>query len=239
MSSPLLAAAAPLLLVAARVWAMLRVQPVWRLAVGPWWEVVAAALALALAAPLSPATPALGDTLGWTLLGAVGAELVVGTVLGLLAGLPAYALLGGAGASAAVVGLRKNPRTLVALTCFVALTTTLALGLHRPLLAASLDTLALVPIGTAPWALVETTLQPAMLQALHAMLTLGLALATPALLAGALAELAARALAKGPAPTDALDAWAPWLRLAAALLALTASWTAYTEAWTRPLLPTG
>ena len=99
------ALASVILLAGARLWACLRVQASWRLTVGPTWEWIAAALALVLAAvvvlrdPLSFA--ALSRRLAEpTQLGlALGFEIVLGSVIGLAASLPGWALVGAAHAS--------------------------------------------------------------------------------------------------------------------------------------------
>ena len=159
-------------------------------------------------------------------------ELGIGSLLGLLASLPAYALLG-AGAGAAVV-LRAAPKPLVALTVSIVLATALTLGLHQPLLAAATDTFVWLPLAE-PW---SAGLTPSTLAtAAHTMLLLALALVTPVLLAGATVEIAARLIGRGPGSATGATAVVPWLRLAAALVALGASWSAYAPAWTRALMP--
>ena len=223
------------LLATARLFAMLRVQPAWRLAIGPSWTAVALGWAamLAVTATSGPTSIALPDAPSLVDLAVlVVLELGIGTVLGLLASLPAYALLGaGAGSAAA---LRAQPGPLVALTVSLVLAVALSLGLHQPLLAAATDTLVWLPLAEPSAA----TLSVATLAgAAHTMLLLALALVTPVLLAGVTVEVAARLLGRGPGPATGATAIAPWLRLAAALVALGASWSAYAPAWTRALLP--
>lgn len=221
------------LLATARLFAILRVQPAWRLAIGPWWTAVALGLAAMLAVAAVPVSSALPEVPG--LLDAavlVVLELGVGALLGLFASLPAYALLG-AGAGSAVV-LRAAPQPLIALTVSIVLATALALGLHQPVLAAATDTLVWLPLGD-PWSL---GLSPSGLAtAAHTMLVLALALVTPVLLAGVTVEIAARLVGRGPGSAAGATSVAPWLRLAAALVALGASWSAYAPAWTRALMP--
>lgn len=221
------------LLVAARLWALFRLQPAWRLLLGPWWDVVAAGLAAILAL-----VPAFVGTVGpsattWTTLALlVLGELLVGTLMGMVASLPAYALIGAATGSAVV--LRTPPKPVVALTVALVLAAGLSLGLHHPLITATLDTLVVVPIGEfGPDALRSLDLAGAA----ATMLVLALSLVTPALLAGVALEISARLIGRGPGPATAATQIAPWLRLAAAMTALGASWSAYVPAWTTALLP--
>lgn len=221
------------LLATARLFAIMRVQPAWRLAVGPWWTAVCLGLAAMLSVAASPVAPTVPESPGLVHAAVlVVVELGVGSLVGLLASLPAYALLG-AGAGSAVV-LRTAPKPLVALTVSLVLATALSLGLHQPLLAAAIDTLVWLPLAE-PWTM---SLSPSLLAgAAHTMLLLALALVTPVLLAGATVEIVARLVGRGPGPATGAAAAAPWLRLAAALVALGASWAAYAPAWTRALMP--
>jgi len=220
-------------LVAVRLWALFRVHPIWRLAIGPWWNVVAAGLAgiVALGAGSAVTTTPVATT--WVELGVlVGVELVVGTLLGLLVSLPGYALLGAASSSA--VALRTSATPVVGLGVALILATALSLGLHRPLLVGALDTVAVVPLGEP---LAAPLTAAAISAAAQTTVLLALALATPALLAGVTFEVAARLVGRGPGPATAAADTAPWFRLAAALVALGASWSAYAPSWTTALLP--
>ena len=221
----------PWLLGAVRLWAMLRVQPTWRLLVGPWWEAVAAGLGAVLALGL----PGPEASASWVAVGAlVAIELGVGTVIGLLASLPAYGLLGAAGGAAMVTG--ALPKPMLALSAAIVCATGLALGIHQPLIAAARETVALVPLGDP---LAASLSAATIAGAAHTMLLLALALITPALLAGVVMELAARIVGRGPGAASAVADVAPWLRMAAALVGLGASWSAYSEAWVATLLPAG
>ena len=222
----------PLILVSVRLWALLRVAPAWRVVVGPWWNVVAAGLAIALALVIAPSLDAPLAASFTELAALVVLELVVGTLLGLLAALPAFALLGASAGSAVIV--RSLPGPWVALTAALVLATGLSLGIHHPLLTAALDTFTWLPLA-------EPTAAPLRLEhltaAAHTLLVLALALVTPALLAGLVLELVTRLVGRGPGPAAAATDVAPWFRLAAALIALGVSWSVYAPAWTRALLP--
>ena len=218
-----------------RLWAALRAQVLWRSAVGFSWPIVAAALALMLAAAAAPVARV--DGLEALIVAGVG-ELILGTLVGLGATLPGYALLG-AGTAAAVV-TRSAPRPLLALTVAVALASALALQLHRPLLVAIGDFGRAWPLGRPELWLEPLTEQglPWLLGAAHATLVLALALATPVLLVAAVASVAVALVGRGPAPAATVaDPLAAWARTAGAILALGASWAAYDSAWARAVLP--
>jgi len=212
-----------LALVALRWWALLQAQALWRAAVGPWWMVVSAGLAvvLALGTGHSGAAPRIDPWL------AAAAELALGALVGLAVALPGYAVLGAAGASARVLG--AAPRPWQALTLGVVGATAIGLGLHRPLLLGAQGTFAAWPVGDPlVWAAVEVPLA----QLAHGLTLLALTLATPALLAGALGELVLRVVgARAGAGGAMLDGAAPWLRTAAAAVATGASWAAYDAIW--------
>lgn len=223
-------------LVAIRIFAILRVQPQWRLVIGPWWWAVAAVLALVLA-PLATHTPlpelGLLEWIGLALL-----ELLLGTVLGLLVSLTGHALIGAATASGLALGLRSpSPRAFVSLCVCLVLALGLATGLHRALIGALVASTKLWPPGSpALWYWSEGEVVAEIIAAAYAMTVLALALATPVLLTAAVADLATRLLGRGSDPAAALsDALRPWLRTAGALIALGASWAAYPEAWVRGL----
>ena len=83
------------LLATARLFAIMRVQPAWRLAVGPWWTAVCLGLAAMLSVAASPVAPTVPESPGLVHAAVlVVVELGVGSLVGLLASLPAYALLG-------------------------------------------------------------------------------------------------------------------------------------------------
>ena len=74
----------------------------------------------------------------------------------------------------------------------------------------------------------------------HALTLLALTLATPALLAAAVAELSVRLWGRGPVGlTPVVTTLAPWLRVAAALVATGASWAAYDVVWAERALMGG
>ncbi|PRQ07011.1 hypothetical protein [Enhygromyxa salina] len=233
--NPILVAAA---LASARVWAVLRVQASWRRLLGPSWVWIAAALAVVVAGLAlvrgqlgAPAVSELGVLGIW-----LGFELLLGSVLGLAVSLPGWALVGAAEQSEHALGLRADAGgSLSALMIAASLAAGLSLGLHAPLLAGLVglfETFALADPGA--W-LPATEALPAWLIARVASITvLALALATPVLLTQALVQVCVVSLGRGGAePTDLVAAVAPALRLAAALVALGAAWSAYPEAFAR------
>jgi flagellar biosynthesis protein FliR len=207
------------ILVAVRVFAILRAQVLWQATVGAWWTVVAAGLALVLA-------PGLADAAGPVELSltAVAIEALVGTAIGVVVSLPGWALIGGSATSAAV--LRTTPGPMVGLAVALVAATSLALDLHQPLLVSLSASVETIPPGTFAIAYDASSLA----QAVHASVVLALSLATPVLLAALVAEVAMAGVGAGPAPAGP-QAAAPWLRTAAALVALGASWQAYAIVW--------
>lgn len=219
-----------LLLAGLRWWALLQVQVLWRRTVGPWWTVASVGLAGVL---VVGGVPGLGARAGvsagidpWS---AAAAELALGALVGLVVAAPGFAVLGAADASARVLGTAAGPWRALALTLVAA--TALGLSLHRPLLLGAQEIFAVWPVGEpAAWWVPADVSSPARLA--HGLALLALTLATPALLAGAVAELVVRAAGRGPTVAGpAIDALAPWLRVAAALVATGASWAAYDAAW--------
>jgi type III secretory pathway component EscT len=230
----------PFALVAVRVFAIVRMQPLWSAALGAAWIPVAAALAgvLGIVVVTDPGfvAPADASLVVWVGLGVL--ELVLGTVIGALASLPGHALLGAAGASAQL--LRTAPRPFVGLTVGISLTAGLTAGLHRPLIEVLTDSFRWLPAGVpSPWlSTPPVDLLGLLLAALDGLLVLGLALVTPALLTTAVARFGVAAMARGPSPSHALSgAFDAWLGVALALVALGASWAVYPHAWARAMLP--
>jgi type III secretory pathway component EscT len=228
-----------LALASVRLWALLRVQASWRSLLGLRWEPIAAALAVALAAVAwsgSAITLAPPDSLADALV-LVALEFLLGSVLGLIASLPGWALCGAAEQAELELAGGGRPRSLAALTIALALAAALALGLHRPLLVALIGSLSSLPLGDPiAW---TTAIEPTLV-ALPGLLlrftALALALATPVLLIRLIVEVGLVALGRGPDPAALLLAGtAPGLRFAAAALALAASWSAYPRAWAQGL----
>lgn len=218
------------LLVAARWWALLQVQVLWRRAIGPWWTAVALGLAVVLALAEGPAW-GFGPRSGLDPWLAVAAELALGALVGLVVALPGHAVLGAAEVGARVLGTAPSPwRALV--LCLVG-ATALSLSLHRPLLVGARAVFETWPVGEpAAWGWGALGDGHALARLAHGLALVALTLATPALLAGALAELVLRAVGSGPrAAAPAVDALAPWLRVAAAAIATGASWAAYDAVW--------
>lgn len=226
-------------LVAVRCFAILRAQVLWRTVTGPLWWVLALGLGLALSVGTAAAVPmpiALDTARGWLM--AAAAELVLGTLIGIVVSLPGHALLGAAAAQASV--LRTRPGPWVGLSAALVTAVALGAGLHHPLLHALTQTHILFPLGDPErWLeLVQTEGLPWLLQALHAMLVLALALATPVLLTAAVVELGLGLAAAAVAPTAPVPgAVRTWAGVAAALIALGASWAAYPLAWGSAVVP--
>lgn len=233
---------------ALRVWAILRAQVLWRATVGPWWWLVAAGLALVLAPPaVGPRMASIDVSFGhgflgvdleaWILVGMC--ELLLGTVIGLIATLPGHALVGAAQAQSGLLGLTSvGSRGLVRLAIALVLVMALSLELHHPLLGGLLGTFAVFPVGRPEvWlALPPDGLATTAAMAAHGMTVLALAMLTPVLLGCLISDVVARLLGRGPGAADPVaSALRPWLRVALALTALGASWAAYPGAWSRAL----
>ncbi|MFO7561657.1 MAG: flagellar biosynthetic protein FliR [Enhygromyxa sp.] len=230
---------AALVLASARIWALLRVQASWQAALGRRWEWIAAALAVSVTVLLAGAgriAPVELDGFG-SLVIALGFELALGSVIGLAASLPGWALVGAAAQSEQGLELRgSSPGTLAALLVSASLAAGLSLGLHRPLLAglfASFDRFALAEAST--W-LPGPELGAWLIGQLAMITALALALATPVLLTRALIEIGVASLGRvGFEAASLCRAITPALRLGAALVALGAAWSAYPEAFARGL----
>ncbi len=224
-----------LLLASARLFALLRVQAAARALVGARWEPIAAALALTLAALalLAGVRAEAPPREAFALLGLLGIELLLGSVIGMVTSLPGWALCGAAAQSERAVCDEEGSGSLATLLIAGSLAAGLALGLHRPLLTSAVDGLSGLPLG-APraWpdaaALALTELPQLLVRAT----TLTLALATPVLLTRLVVTVGLAGLGRG-SDFDAalLGALVPALRFAAALLSLGAAWTAYPHAW--------
>lgn len=212
---------------ALRLFALLRVQAVWRAATGGAWTAISAALAVLLAASW---TPGREGTVAWEdwLVGAAF-EALLGTVLGLLVGLPGEAAVGAAQQSGRELGL-VHPRAFAMLHLAGAAALLDGLALHRPLLVALRGLSERWPVGDpSRW---DLALDPgALAAAAHAASFLALALATPVLLTRALVEVALGLVARVGALQATASALRPWLAGAAALIALGAAWASAPEAW--------
>jgi hypothetical protein len=215
-------------LVALRWWGILWMQALWRAAVGPWWTVVSAGLAVVLALGTGrwDAVPQVDPWL------AAAAELGLGALVGLVVALPGHAVLGAAAASARVLGTAAGPWR--ALTLGIVGATALGLGLHRPLLLGAQGVLEAWAVGDPlAWGMVEIPVG----RLAHGLALLALTLATPALLAGALGELVLRVVgARAGAGGAMLEGAAAWLRMAGAAVATGASWAAYDAIWAMRVL---
>jgi flagellar biosynthesis protein FliR len=230
---------AALLLAAARLWALLRVQASARAALGRRWEWIAAALAVALALVAS-----LGGRLdsieleGFAWIVALGFEVLLGSVLGLFASLLGWGLVGAASQTEAELGVRGTGEHGSVATVIVAasLAAALSLGLHRPAIAALLGSFAEFPLADPSAWVPELELGSWLIDRAVASTGLALALATPVLLTRVIVELTIASLARTGVEAASLTAViAPALRLVAALVALGAAWSAYPEAFARGL----
>lgn len=234
MSASVLALAWTLLLAGVRAWALLRVQIAARSLVGPSWEAIAAALALVIAGVALLGRGVVEPPAAWPdALALLALELLLGSVLGSIVALPGWALCGAAEqAELELVGEGRSA-SLSTLLIAGSLAAALALGLHRPLLAALVGTYEWLPLGEPLAWSGAVELGIVELPALLARATsLALALATPVLLTRMIVAVGVEALGRG-SDLDAslLAALAPGLRFAAASLALAASWSAYPHAW--------
>ncbi len=227
-----------LLLVALRVFGVLRVQPVWRAGIGRMWLPVALILALLVALTSGGGAHSL-EGIGladWVMLGLW--EFVLGTLVGFIASLPGLALIGAMHKSAEILATPRAPMT--ALGVSLALVMALGLRLHEPAIQMLVGLAYAFPMGQPDlWFVQLTRLEPALLVALPAITVLGLALVTPVLLSSAVMRLGLSALGRGPFPAQVVsEAIAPWAAAAVSLLALGASWAVYREVWASAILPT-
>ncbi|HLT39498.1 MAG TPA: hypothetical protein VK034_24610 [Enhygromyxa sp.] len=225
------------MLASARIWALLRVQASWRAALGRRWEWIAATLAVCVAMLLAT-TGRLAplERPGWSdFVVALAFELALGSVIGLAVSLPGWALVGAAMQSEHGLELRGSG-TLTTLLIAASLAAGLSLGLHRPLLVSLLASFDRFALARAWEWLSVAEPGPWWIEQLVTFTTLALALATPVLLTRTLVELGAASLARaGAGAGSLLAAIIPGLRLAAALVALGAAWSAYPEAFARGL----
>lgn len=230
---------AALLLASARIWALLRVQASWRSVLGRRWEWIAAALALLVSASMLAA----GQLTALELEGvsplviALPFELALGSVIGLAVSLPGWALVGAAAQSEHALDLQEpEPGSLARLLITASLAAGLSLGLHGPLLASLGASFEHFELASASSWLAATQLDVWLIEQLAMITMLALALATPVLLTCTLIELGIASLGRGNFEATALlGAIAPALRLACALVALGAAWSAYPEAFARGL----
>ena len=216
---------------ALRLFGLLRAQVLWQRALGPVWQGVAAALAIAGALVLWPGTPGEAVAVGRFIVIGV-CEFLLGSVLGGLLALPGVALLGAAGQTAATLQAPRGGALplLIAVAC---VSGGLIAGVHRPSLFALRELLVLWPVGApAQWLPAVPALLAWLVAAAHACLVLALTLATPVLLTAATLDLGLRLACRGVA-VPVGEALRPWLCAAAGLVALGAAWAAYPEAWLR------
>jgi type III secretory pathway component EscT len=215
---------------ALRLFGLLRMQVVWRSALGAVWEGVSAALALMLASVLVTRPGEAVTLSSWLVIGLC--EFLLGSVLGGLISLPGAALLGAAQQSATSLQLWRG-RGLPLLLAIACLSGGLLADLHRPLLVALRDLLLSWPVGApARWIPGLSELPREIVDSAHGGLVLALTFATPVLLTTATLDLGLRLTTRGVA-VPLIAALRPWLVAAAAMIALGAAWGAYPGAWSR------
>ncbi len=213
---------------ALRLFGLLRTQTLWRAAVGPAWEGVAAALAVCVALVMPFGVAATVSTPTWLLIAAC--EFLLGSVVGVLLSLPGQALLAAAGQSGDLLNVRGGLVVVLAVACLAG---GMAVDLHHPLLLGLQQQLTQWPVGEpARWWPALAGLEARVITAAHGYLALAFALMTPVLLSVAVVDLTLRLTIRGvaTAPGEVLR---PWLVSVAALVALGAAWAAYPEAWQR------
>lgn len=227
---------AALVLAGARLWALLRVQASWRAALGRRWEWIAGSIAAsvvalaAIAGRLAPVELASGSAFVVALV----FELVLGSVIGLAASLPGWALVGAAAQSEHGLELRGSA-TVANLLVTASLAAGLSLGLHRPLLAGLLASFDRFALARASEWLPTLAVGPWLVDQLATITALALALATPVLLTRTLVELGVASLGRADVEAGTTAAISSGLRLAAALVALGAAWSTHPEAFARGL----
>lgn len=216
---------------ALRLFGLLRAQALWRDAIGPLWEGVAAGLAVCIALVVVPAAaPESVPLMRWLLIAAC--ELLLGSLLGVMLSLPGTALLGAAGQSAAGLQLPRG-RSMSLMLLVACLAGGLLAGVHRPLLLSLRDILGVWPVGApARWLPGLPMLASWVASAGHACLVLALTLATPVLLSAATLDLGLRLATRGVV-APVVELLRPWLVVVAALVSLGAAWAAYPQAWLR------
>lgn len=228
---------AALVLASARLWALLRVQASWRAALGRRWEWIAATLAVGLAglALVGGRLSAITTTELGPLAVALAFEVALGSVIGLAVSLPGWALVGAAGESERGLELR-GPSSLAPLLITASLAAGLSLGLHRPLISGLLASFEQFSLATPQAWWPAMTPGAWLIERVAGATGLALALATPVLLTRTVIELGLASLARASFEAGSLTAVITrGLRLAAALVALGAAWSAYPEAFARGL----
>lgn len=247
--APSLAALVLWMAVAARCFGALGVQLLFVRVVGPWWIPVCGALSLLLGpllyGPVLAVDPGALDraaalagagnsTVWWVLMGSLGLEALLGAVIGAAVTLPAAGALG---VSELFAGQRRGrAEALTPLVVAATLVTAFGLGLHHHALAAL--TALFVGFGCLdPGGWVSTALRvQTLVEHLHAVLVLALALCSPVWLTRMVASLIAGAWASGSRVAQSSSrVISSGLAASLGLLALYAAIESYPHVWGRSL----
>ncbi len=215
---------------ALRLFGLLRAQVIFRAAVGPVWEGVAAIVAVLLAVVLLTGAGEPVTLTRWLTIAVC--EFLLGSLLGAVLSLPGAALLGATGQSTVTLHASRSSALplLLAVAC---VSGGLVAGIHRPLLLALRAWFVVWPVGMpARWLPALPELLPWTITAAHNGLVLALTLATPVLLTSATLDLGLRLASRGLA-VPVSEALRPWLCSAAAMISLGAAWAVYPTAWLR------
>ena len=231
----------PFALVAVRVFAILRMQPLWGAALGGAWVPVAAAFAgvLGIVVVTDPGFVAPGEVslVGWV--GLAGLEFVLGTVIGALASLPGHALIGAAGASAQL--LKTAVRSFVGLAVAISPDRGPRRRPASPPHRGADRRLPLAPRRHSEPVAVDR--RPSISSACSSPRSTACSSSVSPWSRRSCSRSRSPAsgsqpVARGPAPSHALaPAFDAWLGVALALIALGASWAVYPHAWARAMLP--
>lgn len=214
-------------LAALRLWALLRMQTVWRRAVGPAWPVSTIVLAMLWAPMISSGDASFGAGPWWWL---ALSELALGTILGGATSLGGHAIVGAAQWQAFVWGLPPRPWTM--LTACGAAVVALAVGLHHAACWSLQEIFVSWPVGRL-FVWMSPAFEVTDLVALaRALLVLGFALASPVVLVGAIVELVVPAIVgSGPYHQASVAPLALGLRVVAAWIALAAAFSTEAKTW--------
>jgi len=223
-----------------RLWAVLAVQPHWRLVTGNLWPFIAGIVALSLACP------ELGANWYWSpdvksverLVQELGIELLFGAVIGLIASLPGYALVGSISQNDSTINGQNPVEGFQQLCILLILSLALTTNAHFPLLTSLHDILVIIPIGFFEQTITECEELHswwdlvAIAELTHSFLLLGFSLATPVLAMSCCIEVVVSSLKRFSIPSS--NQWQvihPWVRLTVCLFGLFISWRVFPSVW--------